>query len=232
MRQTAHLLAYLNVRGPIGDGKTVCADWRSSAVADIAGAAAAGTTLVSSFASITRTPCYQCGDLGQVLAIHANSRGYRKSQASTSVGVIRFAICRRAAAGEAALVSKRTRRHCSMILGLHHAQITIPKGDEAKPRGVFTAACWVCARSGKAGVAGRARRLLAASRNGQQVHVGTVEDGVERAGDKGAPGLPRRLIWKPAARDWRRRALKRWKASPSPAMRGSSSGIRSATAWS
>ena len=68
-----------------------------------------------------------------------------------------------------------------MILGLHHAQITVPIGMEEDARRFYCGILGLQETGKPASLAGRGGFWLQVS--GQQVHVGT-EEGVERAATK------------------------------------------------
>ncbi len=68
-----------------------------------------------------------------------------------------------------------------IILGLHHAQITIPTGTEEDARRFYCGVLGLQEADKPASLAGRGGFWLEVG--GQQVHVG-AEDGVERAATK------------------------------------------------
>ena len=68
-----------------------------------------------------------------------------------------------------------------MILGLHHAQITVPVGKEEDARRFYCGVLGLSETDKPASLAGRGGFWLQIS--GQQVHVGT-EESVERAATK------------------------------------------------
>ena len=68
-----------------------------------------------------------------------------------------------------------------MILGLHHAQITVPMGTEKDARRFYCGVLGLPETPKPASLAGRGGFWLEVG--GQQVHVG-AEDGVERAATK------------------------------------------------
>ncbi len=68
-----------------------------------------------------------------------------------------------------------------MILGLHHAQITVPNGAEEDARRFYCGVLGLRETAKPASLAGRGGFWLQVG--GQQVHVGT-EEGVERVATK------------------------------------------------
>ncbi len=68
-----------------------------------------------------------------------------------------------------------------MILGLHHAQITVPQGAEEEARRFYCGVLHLPEAAKPASLAGRGGFWLQVG--SQQVHVGT-EEGVERAATK------------------------------------------------
>ncbi len=68
-----------------------------------------------------------------------------------------------------------------MILGLHHAQITVPQGAEEEARRFYCGVLGLAEAAKPESLAGRGGFWLRVG--GQQVHVGT-EGGVERATTK------------------------------------------------
>ena len=80
------------------------------------------------------------------------------------------------------------------ILGLHHAQISIPRGAEAEGRRFYVGLLGLRELDKPASLAGRGGFWLAAG-DGREVHVGT-EDGVDRAATKAHLRVSNLAAWR------------------------------------